>query len=210
MLQQWRKCSTLSQSTYGPLPWQFYMKIYVSLERKSSRLLLVLPNVSSKHKGGCYQVVGMGCWLWGGICFQILGCHWVWFRCHLDIEDQDLLWMSAGRLSVRWMWGVPSSWSVYSAFAISHVPCTVTSLQQAYQQADCAEREFIKIFWYVKGISIYNLQEFPKQMDSAQHIHPDTSFWWIRLGMNIRKIHCTVLYHICGIFSDSVMVPYPV
>lgn len=58
----------------------------------------------------------------------------------------------------------------------SYVPRTVTSLQQAYQQADCAEREFIKIFWYIKGIIIYNLQEFPKQMDSAQHIHPDTSF----------------------------------
>lgn len=58
----------------------------------------------------------------------------------------------------------------------SHVPHTVTSLQQAYHQADCVAREFIKIFWYIKGIIIYNLQEFPKQMDSAQHIHPDTSF----------------------------------
>lgn len=58
----------------------------------------------------------------------------------------------------------------------SYVPHTVTSVQQAYHQADSAVREFIKIFWYIKEIIIYNLQEFPKQMDSAQHVHPDTSF----------------------------------
>lgn len=42
-------------------------------------------------------MVGVGCRLWSGICFQILSCHWVWFRYHLDTEDQNLFWMSAGK-----------------------------------------------------------------------------------------------------------------